>query len=159
MKKLWQKFMAWLAKRQKKVVVEPDVKPTPNDVPKPLEPSGDSSQCGCDLSKPYQSPPYEPSYLKSLGNESECPTIAGRDCRLAVVRHDAKTPWLIGMLLPKACDFSGSRMSCKCFDADNGRYHFTGYSRKFDKSDFVSAKSGESFQYKTTTFIWYEYRK
>lgn len=148
MKKLLNKLWAWFkGEVEKKVKVDPDVKSTPNE-----------ATCGCDLSKPYQTPPYEPSVLKAGGNKYECPTVAGRDVRLACKRPDT-TPWLLGNLLPKACSFDGAAMSCKCFDADGGRYHFVGYSRTFDGKDFIAAKAGEGFAYKTTTFVWFEYRK
>lgn len=150
MKNLWKKFIAWLiSESEKKVKVDPDVKPD--------KPTSADVTCGCDLSKTYQEPPYLPSILKAGGNKYECPTIAGRDVRLACKRPNT-TPWLLGNLLPNACTFDGKNMSCKCFDADGGRYHFVGYSRKFDGIDFYPYLAGHLFQYKTTTFVWYEWR-
>lgn len=134
----------------------PDVKiEKPSDVTTPAE----TSQCSCDLSKAIAQPPYDPEVLKAGGNKYECPTVAGRDVRLACKRVDKPFPFLLGNLLPKACSFDGNMMSCKCFDADGGRYHFTGYSRTFEGKDFVATKPREQFKYQTTTFVWYEYRK
>jgi hypothetical protein len=153
--KWWKKLLAaiekWMNAEQKKKL--PTTLPEPE---KPVAPT--PAKCACDLSKSFQTPPYDPDELDRMGNKSECPTIQGRDVRLACKRANAPTPWLLGMLLARACNFNGNNMSAKCFEADNGQYHFLGYSRKFDGSDFIATTAGTEFPYKTTTFIWYEWR-
>jgi hypothetical protein len=158
-KTFWQKVAAWIAEL-KDLLNSPHKPKLPGKLPeveKPVTPTA-PVKCACDLSTPFLTPPYSPSVLAAGGNKYECPTIAGRDVRLACKRSDAPTPWLLGNLLPLAVTFNGNNMAGKCFTADGGEYHFIGYSRKFDGSDFINTSAGTEFPYKTTTFVWYEWR-
>lgn len=119
---------------------------------------GNTVQCGCDLSKPLATPDYKDVDLAAAGNAEECPTYAGRDIRLNVIRADGGY-WSLGHLLPKAIA-AADPVQCRCFEADGGRYHFLGYTHRDNhKENIVKAKTGDKFEYVTTTWVWYEYRK
>ena len=141
----------WMKDAKAKIPM-PDAKPTTTDKPT-------DSKCNCDLSKPTALPSaYNDAMLNAGGNAYECPTIAGRDIRLALIKPDGNI-WLLGNLLSRAI-VSASPVICQCFDADGDRYHFVGYSYNADKQeDIIKAKAGDSFEYRTTTFVWYEFRR
>lgn len=122
------------------------------------KPQGNSVQCGCDIKKPLATPDYKDVDLQAAGNAEECPTYAGRDIRLNVIRADGGY-WSLGHLLPKAV-VGADPVQCRCFDADGGRYHFLGYTHRDNhKENIVKVASGDKFEYVTTTWVWYEYRK
>lgn len=112
----------------------------------------------CNVSTPAQTPPYDGDWLAAQGNAEECPnTKAGAGVvRLAIVG----TNWLIGHLLDQGYDIDGQGNAAgKCFDADNGRYHFVGYSYEQREDKIVKVAPGVWFPYRWVTYIWFEYRK
>lgn len=131
--------------------------PTPTEEDKP---AAAKKSCDCDLTKFTDLPPYSDDQLSAGGNYYECPTIAGRDVRLMVVKPNGGT-WLLGNLLSQAVEFDGQgNMRCKCFIADGGKYHFKGFMYNNDKPEAcIQTDSGVWFPYRTTTFIVYTYRR
>lgn len=126
---------------------------------KPVESKPSVVSCGCDLTKPISLPPYSDSQLATGGNAYECPTIAGRDVRLGCIKPQGDI-WLLGNLLPNAVGFPNGRMVARCFDADGGRYHYIGFCYNDDRPQaIVKQSAGTEFDYKTTTFVWFEFRK
>jgi hypothetical protein len=148
MKKLLQKFLAWLTGEVKRKL--PPVLPDEKEKP--------AQGCNCDLKPIRGTPPYNDATLAAKGNAEECPTIGGRDIRLNVIRADGGV-WSIGSLLPMAI-VSTSPVCCRCFDYAGGRWHFLGYTHRDNhKENIVKAKAGDSFEYVTTTWVWYEWRQ
>lgn len=150
--KQWIK--AWLDKLigdAKAKIPMPDGKPT-------SKPTGKDT-CTCNLLGATELPMvYTDEMLRNGGNAYICPTIGGRDIRLLLIKPYGGS-WALGNLLPQAI-VTSSPVICKCFDADNGRYHFVGYTYNNEKQDdIVKAKAGDVFEYKITTFVWYQYRR
>lgn len=115
--------------------------------------------CNCDLSQPYQTPPWTAKELADAGNAEECSVYAGHDARLLVKRIGG-TPWAICSLSKYTLSYNGNMVTSKCFDCPRGgRMHFIGYSTKYDNPDFVEWKSGVPYKQPADTFFpWYEWR-
>ena len=142
----------WLNKWAKASTPKPQVTLPPNAQP-------EAAGCDCDLVLPLVDPPWSGSELAAMGNGAECPTWAGMDVRLKCtypVQNGGKT-WLLGQLLKDAMGQRDGKLFCRCFTRDGVRYHFLGYS--YNSAPMTPCKSGELFDYKTTTFVWFEARK
>lgn len=156
--------MNWLQKKIKELlnwwakVSTPKPAPWPaGDMPTP-KPQAEVA-CKCDLSGPLVDPPWSGSELARMGNASECPTWRGLDIRLRCTYPQANggRTWLLGQLLPQAMGQKDGKLICKCFAKDGVAYHFLGYA--YNSASMTPFKAGETFDYKTTTFVYYEARK
>jgi hypothetical protein len=140
---------------------EQEKNPTPWSIggtPAHTTPTTDNT-CRCDLSGPLVDPPWSGAELARMGNASECPTWRGLDIRLRCTYPKANggRTWLLGQLLPLAMGQNNGKLICKCFTKDGVAYHFLGYA--YNSASMTPLKAGETFDYKTTTFVYYEARK
>ena len=133
---------------------KPITPPTSDPQPEP------STGCNCDTSKPWQVPPYTAEQLAAGGNAEECPVpFPGKDIR-AHIRSPNGTFWLIGSLFDQgiASDLPNGYWCGNCINADNGRYHFIGWSTRSEESSLVRTAAKTPIKYNGTVFGWWEYR-